>query len=116
MSYDISIENEPCHACGHVKNFEWDGLTWNLRPMMVEAFGGEGIRGFDGMKASDVAPILERGLADMKARPDHYRTFNSPNGWGTFDGDREEDSIPFLVERFLEACKQMPNGIVRVAT
>jgi len=115
MSYDISIESPPCEKCGHTDSFEWDGLTYNLSPMMIEAIGPGGIRGLDGKKTNDVAPVLERALVDMRARPDHYRTFNSPNGWGTFDSDGEEVSIPVLIEKFLEACKRMPDGIVRVS-
>lgn len=27
---------------------------------------------------------LEKAIADMKARPEYYVKFNSPNGWGTY--------------------------------
>ena len=111
MSYSISVEPSP-RTKGPA--FEWDGLTWNLRDMMIEALGPEGIRGLDGKKAKDVIPALKRALADMRDRPDHYRKFDSPNGWGKFDGDIPEVSIPYLFEKFLQACRRMPNGIVRV--
>lgn len=114
MSYDISIEFPPCSECGHLERFEWDGLTYNLREMFVEAFqNGDGMRGLDGKKTEEVAPILERALADMEARPDHYRRFDSPNGWGTFDGSDEESSIVYLLRRFLRAARRA-GGTVRV--
>ena len=58
--------------------------------------------------AKDIIPILEEGLADLKARPKHFETFNSPNGWGTY-----KYFVPF-VENYLEACKEYPDAIIRV--
>jgi hypothetical protein len=60
------------------------------------------------IKAIDIIPILEKGLADLKARPEHFETFNSPNGWGMY-----EHFVPF-VEKYLEACKEYPQSIVNV--
>lgn len=55
----------------------------------------------------DIIPIIEIGLAKLKADPAHYRTFDSPNGWGIYD-----HFVPF-VEEYLEALKENPNLIVR---
>ena len=52
---------------------------------------------------------IEKGLADLKARPEHFKTFNSPNGWGMY-----EHFVPF-VEKYLEACKEYPDAIVGVS-
>jgi len=112
MSYDITIAQQ-CPHCGHTDSFEWDP-TYNLREMFVEAFGGNGVRDFDGKKGSEVLPVLERALVDMRARPDHYRKLDSPNGWGTFDSDIPEVSVPACVERFAEACRRMPDALVKV--
>lgn len=60
-------------------------------------------------KASDIIPILEKGLADLKEKPDFFRTFNSSNGWGIY-----ENFVPF-VEGVLEACKQYPNAKISVS-
>jgi hypothetical protein len=54
----------------------------------------------------DIVPILKKGLKDLKAKPDHYKQFNSPNGWGMY-----EHFVPF-VEAVLEACKQYPNAYI----
>jgi hypothetical protein len=52
--------------------------------------------------AEDISPIVEEGLNKMKEDPDHFRQFDSSNGWGTYDG-----FITFL-EELLEALKEYP--------
>ena len=59
--------------------------------------------------AKDIIPLLEKGLADLKARPKHFEKFNSPNGWGIY-----EHFVPF-VENYLEACKEYPDAIISVS-
>ena len=58
--------------------------------------------------AKDIIPILEKGLEEMKMRPDYYRQFDSPNGWGTYD-----HFVPW-VEEYLMACKKYPDAIIEV--
>jgi hypothetical protein len=60
------------------------------------------------IKASEIIDILEKGLADLKARPLHFEKFNSSNGWGMY-----HNFVPF-VERYLDACKKNPECIVKV--
>jgi hypothetical protein len=59
--------------------------------------------------AHEIIPILEKGLADLKNKPDYYETFNSPNGWGMY-----EHFVPF-VENYLEACKEYPNAEISIS-
>lgn len=59
--------------------------------------------------AGDIIPLLEKGLADLKARPEHYEQFNAENGWGTY-----EHFVPF-VEQYLEACKEYPDALIEVS-
>ena len=59
--------------------------------------------------AKDIIPLLEKGLADLKARPEHFEKFNSPNGWGMY-----EHFVPF-VERYLESCKEYPDAVIEVS-
>jgi hypothetical protein len=59
-------------------------------------------------RAYEIIPILEKGLESMKATPEYYKTFDSPNGWGLY-----EHFLPF-VEGYLAACKQYPEAIVDV--
>lgn len=60
-------------------------------------------------KASDIIPILEKGLSDLKSRPEYFKQFDSPNGWGLY-----VHFVPF-VEKYLEACKEFPGSIVEVS-
>ena len=59
--------------------------------------------------ANEIIPALEKGLADLKARPEYFKTFDSPNGWGTY-----KHFVPF-VEKYLEACKEYPGTFVSVS-
>lgn len=54
------------------------------------------------VRAHEIIEIIEKGLADMKARPKHYEKFNSPNGWGMY-----EHFVPFI-EKYLAALKEFP--------
>ncbi len=59
--------------------------------------------------AKDIIPLLEKGLSDLKTRPEYFEKFNSPNGWGMY-----EHFVPF-VEKYLEACKEYPDAIIEVS-
>lgn len=59
--------------------------------------------------AKDIISLLEKGLVDLKSRPEHFEKFNSPNGWGIY-----EHFVPF-VEKYLEACKEYPDAIIKVS-
>jgi len=59
--------------------------------------------------ASDIIPLLEKGLADLKSRPDYFEAFNAPNGWGLY-----KHFVPF-VEKYLEACKAYPEALIKVS-
>lgn len=59
--------------------------------------------------AKDIIPFLEKGLSDLKTRPEYFEKFNSPNGWGMY-----EHFVPF-VEKYLEACKEYPDAIIEVS-
>ena len=58
------------------------------------------------VRAHEIIEIIEKGLADMKARPKHYEKFNSSNGWGMY-----ENFVPWI-ERYLEALKEYPESFV----
>lgn len=60
-------------------------------------------------KAAQLIPILEKGIAEMKADPEKYRALNAPNGWGTYDV-----FVPWL-ERYLAACKEDPDADIKVS-
>lgn len=56
--------------------------------------------------ARDIIPDIEKGLKDLKERPEHYKQFDSPNGWGTY-----ENFVPF-VEEYLYFLKEYPDAKV----
>lgn len=59
--------------------------------------------------AHDILPVLEAGLEDLKARPEHYKKFNPDNGWGTYEGLVE------FVEAYTTACHEYPDAKIEVS-
>lgn len=60
-------------------------------------------------KARELIEPLTVGLAKLKADPDHFEQFNSPNGWGKY-----EHFVPF-VAKYLAACIENPDAEVMVS-
>jgi hypothetical protein len=58
------------------------------------------------VRAHEIIEIVEKKLEDMKARPKHYETFNSPNGWGMY-----HNFVPWI-EEYLKALKEFPESQV----
>ena len=90
----------------------WANITHNLNKMAGEAGIYEALwrpEEIGKTKANEIVKLLEKGLADLKTRPKHFETFNSPNGWGMY-----EHFVPF-VEKYLEACKEYPDAIIEVS-
>lgn len=59
--------------------------------------------------AHEIIQVLERGLAELKADPERFQKFDSPNGWGLY-----KHFVPF-VEEVLAACKEHPEARVRAS-
>ena len=60
-------------------------------------------------KAKDLIAPLEKGLAKLKEKPDHFKELNPPNGWGNYEG------LVDFVEEYLAKCKELPEANVRVS-
>jgi len=58
--------------------------------------------------AGELIQPLTDGLARLKADPEHFKKFDSPNGWGLY-----KHFVPF-VEQYLEACKENPDATIHV--
>jgi hypothetical protein len=87
-------------------------ITHNLNKMADEAGIYEACwrpEEIGATKASDIIPILEKGFEDMKTRPEHFKKFDSENGWGTY-----EDFLPW-VESYLKACQEYPDATIEVS-
>ena len=90
----------------------WANITHNLGKMASEAGIYEALwrpEEIGKTKASEIVELLKKGLADLKARPEHFKKFNSPNGWGTY-----KHFVPF-VQKYLEACKEYPDAVIEVS-
>lgn len=59
--------------------------------------------------AGELVPLLTQGLTKLESNPDHYKQYNSPNGWGLY-----ENFVPWLRE-YLKACQENPDAIVDVS-
>ena len=90
----------------------WANITHNLGKMASEAGIYEALwrpEEIGKTKASEIVELLEKGLTDLKSRPEYFEQFNSPNGWGMY-----EHFVPF-VEKYLEACKEYPETDIYVS-
>jgi hypothetical protein len=58
------------------------------------------------IRAKNISEIIQKGVEDMRKKPEHYKKFDSPNGWGLY-----KDFMPFL-EKYLEALQKYPEAIV----
>ena len=59
--------------------------------------------------ASQLIDPLEQGLELLKSDPARFKIFNPENGWGTYEG------LINFVSSYLLACREWPNGKVRVS-
>jgi hypothetical protein len=59
--------------------------------------------------AGQLLPILNDVLAKLKGDRFHYKTFESPNGYGTYEG-----FVDWL-ERYRLACENCPEGLLEVS-
>ena len=56
--------------------------------------------------ASQMIPFLEKGIKELRESPEHYKTFNAPNGWGTY-----EDFVRFC-DSVLHWCNKYPDAVI----
>lgn len=106
MSLDVSLMKTK------QTEFFWANITHNIADMSAAAGIYMHLWRPDEIgitRASQLIEPLEEGLAKMRAAPDKYREYDSPNGWGTYD-----DFVTWI-ERYVEACKQSPDAEVIVS-
>lgn len=124
MSLDIYLYGETkivtcyCAECGNEHTREkteelyWANITHNLGKMADAAGIYKALwrpEEINATKASDIIPLLQNGLAELKNNPKYYKKFNSENGWGIY-----EHFVPF-VEKYLNACIENPNATIYVS-
>jgi len=54
--------------------------------------------------AKDLIDPLERGLKDLTDKPEKYKLYNPPNGWGSYE------TLVSFIDRYLAACKENPEA------
>jgi hypothetical protein len=108
MSLDFYLKENFCTHCQRGDEVAWKNITHNLGGMWRAANVYDALYESAGKKASEIVDALQRGLADMIKRPEFYRRFDAPNGWGTY-----EHAVPWLRE-VLDMCERNPNAIIRV--
>jgi len=60
-------------------------------------------------KAKDIIPVLEKGIARLKKRPEYFKQFNPDNGWGSYEG------LVTFAEEYLQACRINPKAYLEVS-
>ena len=90
----------------------WANITHNLGEMADKAGIYKALwrpEEINAEKAKDIIEIVEVGLTDLKNRPEYFKQFNSPNGWGMY-----KHFVPF-VEEYLKALKENPEANIEVS-
>lgn len=103
MSYDVYV---CCHTCGSDLARQ-NNMTSNLAQMWDAA--GCPLRDFDGRPAYEVLPKLQNALDALHDDPEHFRTMEADNGWGTY-----EQCITYLTG-LLAACARDPFATMAVS-
>lgn len=89
-----------------------DNITHNLNKMAKEAGIYEALWRPEEIgitHAHQLIPILQKGLEELKSKPEHFRQFNPPNGWGSYEG------LICFVSEYLDACGIEPDATVEVS-
>lgn len=74
----------PMRSSASYDGESWN-LTYNLGDMLRQAGMVDAWNGLAGKKGSKVAKALKPVIAELERDPDHYRTFEAKNGWGTYE-------------------------------
>jgi len=110
MSLDFTLVDPT--ATYDSEDLFWKNITHNLGKMAQKAGIYEMLWRPEELgvtKAKEIIESLEIGLNDMIKRPEYYKQFDSPNGWGTYS-----HFVPFVSD-VLNACKEYPEAIIEIS-
>ncbi len=84
-------------------------ITHNVAAMWRMAGVYDALYNSEGEPCRKIEAILRVGINDMLNRPNEYKALNPSNGWGNYEG-----ALAYLQAVYL-ACKENPEGIIRVS-
>ena len=119
MSLDVYLSRKKIVSYDEGKTFKdefdevfWANITHNLGEMAQKAGIYEALwrpEEISKVRAGDIIGLLEDGLKRLRDKPGYYISFNPENGWGDYEGFVD------FVSKYLDACKQFPESIIRIS-
>ena len=109
LQFDANVERDKWDDRHEVY---WANITHNLTAMadvagIYEVLWQPEQLGFD--TAEQLIPLLVYGLEQLKADPEKFSQYNSPNGWGKYE------HFVLFVKKYLEACREYPKAKIHVS-
>lgn len=84
MSYDIrlAVKVDGTDIFAEIAEPEYSSPTYNLRDMFVACMDWDYSQG-EYYKCEEVLQKVERGIRELSTKPNEYKKYNPPNGWGS---------------------------------
>lgn len=104
--------SEPVTATSESDELFWRNITHNLTPMADAAEIYSHLWRPEELGIETAGQLIEPltlGLKRLRSDPEKFRTFNPPNGWGSYEG------LVDFVAAYLAACVQHPAAKIRVS-
>lgn len=110
MSWDIGFTIDTGAGKKHAIGPEYN-MTYNVCEMYYDAFTPEfgGLKGLDGLQGSLASVNLDYAIKNFVEKADLYRSWNPPNGWGSYDRALE------LLTEMKAFCVDNPKVMVNVS-
>ena len=104
MSFRVKVDGTDCY-------FDTDAtqanITWNLREMIMASTGLNWKNEQNNGLCIDIMPNILRGYYELTNRPEKYKQYESPNGWGTVLGCRS--FFRALINDWERFCNDYPS-------
>lgn len=86
MSYDLrlGVKVDGTNLFAVIAEPEYHSPTYNLGEMFREACSWN-FNQSEWYRVSDVLPLIERGIHELRFNPHAYKQYEPDNGWGTID-------------------------------
>lgn len=87
ISYDVSIRLPVKGMEDRYVTASWLGnITWNVRELIKQSSGWSIKNEENNGGVLPWIQMIEHGIAELVNRPERYKQYESPNGWGTVSG------------------------------